>query len=286
MDRHFLIAVSDEKSALHGVRFVGDFFSDKGNIKSTLFYSSPKAPLLSDSEKNIQTISRQKDQQRKLLAKGKKAIEAADEVLLEKGFVRENLYHKAQTQVFSKVADIIHEGEDGAYDAVVLGRRGLTMIEEAFEESVSKALFKENFTFPLWLCTTSDPSRKDILLYLDGSDASIQMADHVGFILGEEKDHHVDIMALEAISSQSSLMDQYTKAIMGNGVDTDRIRNLPPVLGNPAKEILKRVETGPYASVALGRASSEGNIFSRLFRGPVCSSLFREMKDAALWLCP
>ena len=65
MDRHFLIAVSDQKSALHGVRFVSDFFSDKRHVKSTLFYSTPKpAPVFAD-ERSFEAGARQKEQQRK-----------------------------------------------------------------------------------------------------------------------------------------------------------------------------------------------------------------------------
>lgn len=286
MDRHFLITVSDQKSASKGIHFVGDFFSDKTNIKSTLFYSTPKAPLIWESEKNLEAMTRQKNQERRQLEKGEEVLENAAIVLEKKGFPKENVIQKAQTQLFSKVADIIHEGEKGAYDAIILGRRGISMLEEAFEESVSKALFKEKFSFPLWLCNSSDASRKNILLYLDGSAASFQMADHVGFILGQEKKHRVDMIALESILSNQPLMDQYVEALVGNGLDENRIAKRSAILGNPAKEILKITEKEPYAAVALGRSSSEASIFSRLFRGPVCSILFKELKNSALWLCP
>lgn len=52
MDRHFLITVSDQKSALYGARFVGDFFPDKTNIKPTLFTRHPKRIGLRNRKKN------------------------------------------------------------------------------------------------------------------------------------------------------------------------------------------------------------------------------------------
>lgn len=286
MDRHFLIAVSGQKSAASGIRFVADFFSEKSHIKATLFYSAPKAPALWENERNIEAVSKQKDQQRKLLAKGKDALENAKRICVEKGFSKENVIEKLQSQIFSKAADIIQEGEKGLYDAVILGRRGLSMLEEAFEDSVSRTIYKERFTFPLWLCRSSNPSRKNVLLYVDGSAASLQMTDHVGFILGQEKQHRVDMLSLESISSQSSLMNKYREALQRNGLNEDRIRTITPLSGNPGKQILKVLEKETYAAVALGRSSSESNLLTRLFKGPVCSILFKELTDAALWLCP
>ncbi|WP_300458222.1 hypothetical protein [Desulfobacula sp.] len=286
MDRHFLIAVSEQKSAIYGVRFVSDFFSDKHPIKSTLFYSAPKPAAAFENETSLEAGSRQKEQQRKILAKGKAAMETVRQECLDMGFQKENLTEIIQTQVFSKVTDIIQEGEKGSYDAVVLGRRGLSMLEAAFEDSVSRAIFKETVAFPLWLCRSSNPARKNILFYADGSGASFQMADHVGFIVGLEHRHRVDILVLESLAAQSSLMDQYRKIFVDHGLSDDMIRFQPLGSGNPAKQILKLIEKNSYAAVALGRSSSESNLLTRLVKGPVCSVLFKELKDAALWLCP
>ncbi len=286
MDRHFLIAVSDQKSALYGIRFVSDFFSDKRYIKSTLFYSAPKPAAIFKDEKSLDADFRQKEQQRKILAKGKEAMKKIRQECIDLGFPKENLTEKLETRVFSKIADIIQEGEKGLYDAVVLGRRGLSMIEEVFEDSVSRAIFNETVAFPLWLCRSSDPSRKNILLYVDGSAASFQMADHVGFIVGFEKKHRVDLLVIDSIAAQSSLMDQYRETLLKHGLSADIIQTRLLGSGNPAKQILKIIEIQAYAAVALGRSSSESSILDRLFKGPVCSILFKELEAASLWLCP
>lgn len=286
MDRHFLIAVSDQKSALFGVRFVAGFFSDKHDIKSTLFHSAPKPPAVFEHEKSLEADRRQKEQQRKIIAKGKKAVENAKLECVEMGFLKENLRETVQEQIFSKVADIINEGEKGSYDAVVLGRRGLSMLEEVFEDSVSRTLFNERFTFPLWLCCSADPARKNVLLYVDGTPASFQMADHVGFIVGLENRHKVDIFALNSLTDQASLMDQYKNILINHGVTEKQINIQIMPAGNPASHILKLVEQHAYAAVAMGKSTKESSMLARLFKGPVCSILFKELKDASLWLCP
>jgi len=286
MNRHFLITVSDQKSALYGARFIGDFFPDKTHIKSTLFYSASQARLPGENEQSPESITLQKNQKKELQAKGQEALKHAGAILMEKGFLKENVIYQSNTPVFSKVADIIQEGEKGAYDAVVLGRSGICMLEEAFEESVSAKLFEEKAAFPLWLCNTSEGVGKDVLLYLDGSPASFQMADHVGFILADSKEHCIDLLAPESVFLEPSLMDQYIQNLSRNNLDISRVRTQLPVSSNPAQQILKLTEKKAYASVALGRTGSQSNnLLSRLFKGPVCSVLFKEMKHASLWLC-
>lgn len=286
MDRHFLIAVSDQKSALHGVRFVSNFFSDKRRIKATLFCSAPKpAPVFAD-EKSFEAVARQREQQKKILVRGQETMQTIGQECMALGLLKKNLIEKLETQVFSKVADIIQEGEKGSYDAVVIGRRGLSMIESIFEDSVSQALFNEGFTFPLWLCRSSDPSRKNVLLYVDGSAASFRMADHVGFIVGLEKKHRVDLLVIDSIAAQSSLIAHYKDALLKHGVPADMIQTRLLGSGNPGKQILKMVETDTYAAVGLGQTSSETGMLARLFKEPVCSILFKEMEAASLWLCP
>lgn len=286
MNKHFLINVSNQKNAASGVRFISNFFTDKSSIKATLFYSAPKAPAVWENENNFENSQQQKMQEKKLLSKGKETLTELKQTCLDEGFLSQNIIEKLQTRLFTNVHDIIQEGEKGLYDAVVLGKRAVTIMEEAFEEDIGHTLYKEKFTFPLWLCRSSDPLRKNTLLYVDGSAASLQMADHVGFILGEEKKHNVDILAPESISSESNLMAQYKAALQQSGLTRDRIQTLAPVAGNPGKDILKRVGKNRYAAVALGRNSSEPSLLARLFRGPVCSVLFKELTDTSLWLCP
>lgn len=286
MDRHFLVGISENKNSTYGVRFLTDFFTDKTNIKSTLFYCAPKPPAVFEDETGLDALNLQKRQERKIIENGKNALLGARQICIEKKMPQNNIFEKIQKLEFSKPMDIIVEGEKGAYDAVILGRRGLTFLEDFFEDSVSKAIFNEKFTFPLWLCRSSDPERKHVLLYLDGSPAAMQMADHVGFVLAEERNQHVHMLIHKDIKADTSLIDKYKAAITTNGVDKEKIKLLSHESGDTAKQILNLVEKNNYAAVALGRSGNERGILNRLFKGPVCSCLFRDLNDAALWLCP
>lgn len=285
MDRHLLIAISEHKSSLLGVRFVGNFFSDKRQLKSTLFYSSPKPASIWAKEIGSGTIHQQKEQENWILAKGKLALEDARNECINLGFLPENLSLKLETQVFSTITDIIREGKKGKYDAVVLGRRGLSMLGEAFEEKISKDLFNTRFTFPIWLCRSSNPVKKNVLLYLDGSETSFRMADHVGHVLSLEKKHRLDILISDKDAQEESIMKKCKTILSGHQFPEGLIRQQTTNSENVAKVILDAVEKEQYATVALGRSGQKRNPLLRLFKGPVCSVLFKELKDTSLWIC-
>lgn len=285
MDRHLLIAVSEHKSALHGVRFVSHFFADKTEIKSTFFYSCPKPFEAWDDKKSLEATKNQWDQENKLKKTGKKVLEGAISEGISLGFPKNNLHQKLQNRVFTKVADIITEGEQGNYDALVMGRRGIGMLEAAFDESVSHSLFEENLTFPLWLCRSSDPNRRNILFHADGSQTSFTMADHIGFMVSVEDRHRVDILPTEDVSKDASLKTRYEGVFADNGLSPERVSWLTPSKGDLAAFILEYTENNAYAAVALGRANKNATMLTRLFKGPVCSRLFKDLKNAALWIC-
>jgi len=285
MDRHFLITVSEQKSALFGIRFLSDFFSDKSQIKATLFYSMPRPPAVWENEKNLEADSRQKMQTRQIAATAEAVLEAAKDEGVRLGFSPENIFLKHQAMEFSKVTDIIQEGEKGQYDAVILGRRGLSMLEEAFEESVSKDIFNQTATFPIWFCRSIQPDRKNVLLYLDGSPSSFSMADHVGFILGKENKHRVDILISEEVKEPAAVWEKSKAILLNHGVSNSLICHKDQTSEVGHKRILSEVKKEKYAAVALGRLEQEQGFLTRLFTSPVCSVLFKELEGASLWVC-
>ena len=55
-ERHLLVTVSEQQSALYGVQFVGHFFSNKEGLKITLFYTAPKPPVLWEGERTRESV--------------------------------------------------------------------------------------------------------------------------------------------------------------------------------------------------------------------------------------
>ena len=151
MSRHLLITVSEQQSALYGVRFVGNLFTNKEDFKLTLYYAVPRGPQVWTGERDHESVHEAEIQAKKNVNRGRKALQAAQKELVNMGFTDGQIDLRLQHRMFSKAKDIIQEGAEGLYDAVVLGRRGLSRLEEAFDESVSKSVLEEKSNFPIWI---------------------------------------------------------------------------------------------------------------------------------------
>jgi len=283
LEKHLLVTVSEDPNALFGLRYVSGFFTNKDVMRLTLFYVAPRhsggdSPLGAPICQPGQEHGADKECRRPPDVQA-----AARDWLLAMGFPPKRLELKTTRARAGTVKDIVAEAESGLYDALVLGRRGLTWLDETFGSSVSHGLLSENITFPLWACRGSIQGRKNVLLCVDGSEQALRAADHVGFILRDDPGHTVTIFHGKGPDSpdEASAKDitaHVRDILTQNGVPDDRIDTLTEdVPKDPAKHIMRIADTGKYAAVAVGRRS--GKVF-----GSTSQKLLRGLDGPALWI--
>ncbi len=283
MERHLLVTVSEKKDNLFGVRFLGDFFEAKKRVRITLLYLTPKPPgrFEADADAELRT--------RKAEATGRKALNKAKGELVKSGFDEEQIDIRLRARRLSKANEIIQEGAEGRYDAVVIGRRGLSRLEETFDESVTSALFEQEWAFPLWICRNPDTARKNVLACVDGSDASRRMLDHVGFVLGQATHQEVTLLTISKKGTvgdkdADQVLYESKKALMEDGISPERIRYQVIPEANAGKAILKEASDQHFAAVAVGRTGRAMGFLKKIFVGSVSRTLFQELEGASLWL--
>jgi len=141
MEIKVLVALDDSENAMRAVRFITKCFTREHKI--TLFSVVPDLPAICDMGSPGLTpyfLSKRdvfcsiEDQKRELV---EDAMKKAKALLLDAGFEEKNIETKVQTQKEGVARDILHEAHSG-YDAVVLGRRGLSGIKEFLLGSVSQ----------------------------------------------------------------------------------------------------------------------------------------------------
>ena len=116
------------------------------------------------------------------------------------------------------------------------------------------------------------------------------MADHVGFILGQENSQRVTLFFVNkpgAPSTQGAehILDKAKKSLLTNGFPEDMTTTKVVDGSNTARAILTEATRGRYAVVAMGRTGAGGGFLKKLFMGSVSAALFRELEKNALWLC-
>lgn len=287
MDRHILLTVSDDSSSLQAVRFVAGFFAGAEKPHLTLLYVAPNPKAgLTESEiiQDYGNLSRREAQTKSL---AQTALDRAEELLVSKHFPKANIHKKITFKQLGTANDIIQEGITGIYDAIALGRRGLSRLEELIDDSVSKQVFTTPMEIPLWICRSHEKPAPSVLLCTDGSPASLRCADHVGFMLANTPEHEITLLHVACASSPAVPEDAIAQArhmLEENGVASRRIHQKIVTCSNIADTILRMAREGEYGVLATGR-TGRGESRTLHLLGSVSMNLLKHLESATLWIC-
>ncbi len=268
MQKQLLVTISNEPSCFYGVRFVSSFFMNKREVFITLLYVAPTG-------KNFNATS---------TASPNEAQTMASDLLVMSGFPKSHITVKTIEKQFGTVQDIIREGHKGLYDAVVLGRRGYLAFEGLLSSSTSREILDAKIDFPVWICKHGTSAHRHVVVATDGSEASLRIADHVGFMLKDEE-HAITVCHVGTPSPQAQRMvDAAVEAVVANGVAKERIA-AEIIEGKKPVEALTSVLAEKRAAVlAIGRSRSKEGTLKSWFSGSCSSRLLTELETGTLWI--
>ena len=288
MNKHLLVTISEDPAAHWGLRFVCAFFQNKEDIRLTLFNTAPQPPAVWGEEASYETLRNNDDACNAQTISCRKAMAAARGIFMLGGFNPGQVDDKIVTRNFSRIQDIIREGESGLYDAVVFGRRGMLKLQDLLDKSASEEMLKAKFAFPLWICRDVDYQRRGVLLCVDDTEAFRRMADHVGYILQGETAHTVTLLRVmkksETPEKPEGLFSDAINILEENGFPTRLIHTRLEQSDDVPQAILREAERGRYAAVAVGRTSMHSGGLAQFFFTSVTLALFRKLTGAALWV--
>jgi len=142
MGQKILVALDDSRNAMRTVEFITKTFSPSEN-DITLFSVLPDSATLCDMNSPELTpyfLSQhnsfcQLEEQKKQLVN--EALKQAKDILVNAGFDNDRIHLKVQVKKRGIARDIIEEAHDG-YSIVIMGRRGLSGVQEFILGSVSQ----------------------------------------------------------------------------------------------------------------------------------------------------
>ena len=287
IEKHLLVTISEDINALFGLRYVFGFFDRRDLVRLTLFYVTAHQGG-SGFGTTLPLCTSKREDSAPSCRKPPHALATARDWLRDMGFPPDRVELKASPSRLGTVKDIAAEAEQGLYDAVVLGRRGLSWFDEFFADSVTHRLLWESISFPLWVCRNPTRHRRNVLLCMDDSEEALRVADHVGFILRDEPEHRVTVFHNRAVGlpDGESIEDGMAKAgevLRQNGVEDERIDFLVKSSKDQAGLILQEAKAGEYAAVAIGRSGGKPSTMANIF-GSTSLTLLRKLEGAALWI--
>lgn len=290
MQKELLLAIGDDSAASYNLRFLKEVYGGFCDLKLTLIYVAPfmsgwdidennllpKGPGLNELYEHTKT-------------KGERALEDAEKWIKDiVGCDGKNVTTKVVRSQRGTVGELIQEARDGLYDALLVGRKGFTWFEEMFVNSVTHTLLWGDIDFPLWICKKppSNP-RKDVLLCLDGSEASKRIVDHAGYMLAEEEQHTFTLfhVARNLHSVQAKeVFDQALDVLGEHNIDESRIELKTVKSSTPVKAVMKEATDGNYLAVGVGKHGADApSRLDEIFPSSFTIKLLRQL-DVALWV--
>lgn len=221
------------------------------------------------------------------------------------GVARDRIECFSPMKAQSVAADILSHATQKLYDAIIIGRRGVTKIQEALMGSLTKTILEHSNLIPLWV-VDGDVSSEKIMIAVDGSTNSFRAVDHLSFILSGNTDVQITMLHITPafgsfsginfndrecdtcnidISADNRKLDNFyglaKKRFREAGLNEKQIEiKIIKCPANVGKAITCEAENGNYGTIVVGRKKTGHAVFSP----SVSQNIFDNLKNRAVWI--
>jgi nucleotide-binding universal stress UspA family protein len=308
MEKKLLLAIDGSKNSLEALEYAGAMLKSCPETTLVLFHVLPAIPPIYKG--TMDPVSRKyliqwKEKQQQAI---EGVLKKSKEKLIASGWPESQIQVKPQEDRIGMARDILFEAQKGIYDAIVLGRRGLSKVVELLLGSVSTKVIQGAGEIPVWVVGKKWADLK-ILVAVDGSENSKRAVDHLSFILGSCKDERIEILLLNIrpgfitfsgplyIPNLPSLTDSktdYQKRILAfldqceailqeAGISPRQIkRKMVMKSADIARGIIMEAQRGGYGTMVMGRRGiSKAQEF---FMGSISNKVLQQAGDESVWI--
>jgi nucleotide-binding universal stress UspA family protein len=310
MPREIMIAVDDSRHSKIAVDYAINFYQAVKEVKFALIYVQRTISqyLLDEAKTDSQAYAELEKVNRKNAEIAQQLLDKYKAQMVTAGIAEDSVQQKSQPRVFGVAKDILQAGTAGHYDALIMGRRGLSGLQDMFIGSVSANIVNNSADIPVWLVDEKGPS-SNIMIAVDGSENSYKAVDHLAFIIGGNADlkisffhvtprlqdfcpidfEDVDSEALEEIIQQGDrqCIDQFyahaQKRLKEAGIRENQVsfKAVEGVL-RVGKAVLDEYHRGKFGTLVVGRRGAN----KKFFTGSVSRYLINQFSGGALWVVP
>ncbi len=310
MKKKIMLAVDNSRPSKNAIRYAVQMSSNVNDLHFVLFHAQPGVSLFLQEE--AQKSGKAKKQLDRVLQKNdaaaRKLLEGYKDEMVEMGIPSDHIECVTKKRNLGFAKDILEFGQEGQYDAIVVGRRGLSRLAELYAGSVTTNILEQSQVIPVWLIDGEAKSGK-ILLAIDGSDACMRAVDHVSFVLSNNPEANLTLLHIVGDAQKYSEIDfddepnpeleeiiargdtacitqfypHAAKKFEDAGISKDRVK-LEIIKGKRriGKAILDFAQKGKYSTVVVGRRG----IDKAFFMGSASRYAINKVSDGALWIVP
>jgi nucleotide-binding universal stress UspA family protein len=306
MEKKLLLAIDGSKNSLLALDYVTHLFQCSPGIRISLFHVLPPIPPIYKEDALMDRVTQKYLNNWKI--KQQEAIETilhrSRERLIKTGWPEDQVEIRAQEKRVGVARDILFEAQKGLYDAVVVGRRGLSAVQQMFLGSVSIKIIQGAKTIPVWVIGGRVTNHK-ILMALDGSENATRAVDHLAFILESCRQEDIQVLLLHVWpgyitvsgprlvphlpdrkkyeENTAIFFKQAEEMILESGLPVKQVEKKIYLKGiDIGKAILSEAHKGGYGTLVLGRRGlSRAKEF---LMGSISTKILQQAADKAVWI--
>lgn len=307
MKKKILLAVDDSTCSRHAIQYAVKMSSVIRDLTYTIFHVQATISqfLLDEAETDYKARAELKKLVRKNVEDAKGILEKCKAQMVRAGIAEKSIDVTTQPKLLGLPKDILEYAQQGLYDAIVVGRRGFSRIQQVFMDSVTAKLVEHSKLIPVWVLDGNVTSTK-IMVAVDGSESSLRAVDHLSFMVGESPKIKVTLFhvipkvgghcaidfnekesGVDKITTQGNLhcvehfyahaQKKFREAgIQENQIEIKRIKRTM----NVGKAIVDEAKNGNYGTVIIGRRGAS----RAFFMGSVSRYVLDRISNRALWL--
>jgi nucleotide-binding universal stress UspA family protein len=308
--KKIMIAVDDSLHSKFAVRYVTRLSARLGNLTHVLFTAQPMVSqfLVDEAKKSLGSQSELRTVMERNAKTSQKLLDNYRLLMVQEGVDEARIQTVTKPRKLDIAKDIIEYAQAGRFDALVIGRRGISGLQELFMGSVSSNITQNSTVIPVWIIGGHVAPAK-FLVAVDGSEYSLRAIDHLAFALSDAVDISLTFLHVrprlkdycevdfEATRSEAleDLIRKGDNACIDNfytvalkkleefDIKEDRIQTKTVTgLSNIGAAILKEAQTGNYDTIVMGRSG----INKSFFTGSVTNTVLNKISKGAVWLVP
>lgn len=304
--KKILIAVGDSADSKNAVEYVAKMLSHVPNTLFTLFTLESWIPesVIEGAKGDPEA----KDQIGPFIHKNRDAadrlVNEMKALMVQSGVSEDRIKMIAEPIRQGMAKDVLSRATKGRYDAIVIGRRGLTPTKDFFIGTTAAKIVEHALELPVWV-VDEDVVSKNVLLPVDSSDGALKTVKYVLDMIGGTPDVNVTLFhVLPHLRHYFSLTcekeNRHLEKIIRKEdehqmeVFLERVKGLadtPPIdldlkvkmnSYDVSTAILDEARTGQYGTIAVGRRGERNAYFS----GKVPMRLIQKLSGPVLWVVP
>jgi nucleotide-binding universal stress UspA family protein len=302
---HFLFCYDGRSASRRALSYLKQVFKGMPfdlTIVHIILYPGNLFSLEADFLKELEKEKRAEREMKRLFSTAQKELNSLAEEIKEQ--LKINVFTKVAFKNRGVPEDLIQIAEEGLFDAIVVGRRGLTKLSSYILGGVTYKLLNSS-PVPVWFIRGNQWNQK-FLVCFDITEKDLALFDYVSFLLRDHPSAKISFFHtfsplkdfFQGFSFEGSLKEllsmlkkgpffdyflKVKKIFKENDFPLDRAifrlkRSVFGVIG----EIVRLAKRENYSTIIIGHCDKKG--WEKLFSGSICEKLLTYFEDRAIWV--